>query len=44
MWKTSEDIKNHGPTTNRKHLLSRIKTKYKVLPSLSEPILLVPLD
>ena len=44
IWKTFKEIKNHGPITDRKHPLWRIKIKYKVLPSSSLPILLGPLD
>ena len=44
MWKTSEKIKNHESTTDKKHPLRRIKTEYKVLPNSSQPILLGPLD
>ena len=44
MWKTSKEIKNQGPITDRKHLLWKIKTKYKVFLSSSQPILLGPLD
>ena len=39
MWKTSKEIKNHGSITDWKTPLWRIKTKYKVLPSSSQPIL-----
>ena len=44
IWKTFEEIKNHRPTINRKNQLWKIKTKYKVLPSSSQPILPGPLD
>ena len=43
-WKIFEEIKNHGHTTDRKHLLWRTKIKYKVLPNLSLPIIPRPLD
>ena len=39
MWKTFEEIKNHGFTTDWKTPLWRIKTEYKVLPSSSQSIL-----
>ena len=44
MWKTSKEIKNHGPTTDQKCLLWKTKTEYKVLPNSSLPILPEQLD
>ena len=43
-WKTSEEIKNHRPTTDKKRPLWKTKTEYKVLPSSSELILHESLD
>ena len=40
MLKIFEEIKNHGPTTDWKYPLWRIKNEYKVLPSSNQPIIL----